>query len=226
MKKLSVAAAVNIMVFLMLSISALAAPAAKLQMVLSDVAQAEDDILFTVEISIDSPSEPYASLDFNLVSSDSSALSIAPKESGGLDITFADGYGSAYHNGRFNDGEVRYLLGIYGRTGRNVITDATDVCSVRMRYTGEAAPMLSVADFKLVYKNPNGVIVSAPVTAEIPAIEISRESLLLAIGDEATPLSDGGLSGIGVLQVSVLLLLLVIGAVALLSRRKRVRQGS
>ena len=227
MKKLSVAAAVIIAAFVMLSASALAAPAATLQMALSDVAVAEDDIMFTVDISIDVPSEPYASLDFNLVSSDSGALSIAPKnpenESGGLDITFAEGYGSAYHNGRFDGDVVRYLLGIYGRTSGNVITDATGICSVRMKYAGDAAQTLSVSDLKLVYKNPNGAIVSSPVTAELPSLDISRDSLLLAIEDEKPPLSNG-LGGLGALQISIFILLLAIGVTALLYRRKRARQ--
>ena len=228
MKKSPFVAVVISVVFVVLNVSSLAAPSAVLQMALADVTEEENEVFFTIKISIGVPSESYASLDFSLVSSDSGALSIAPKNhgsrSGDLDITFADGYGSAYHNGRFDGSEVRYLLGIYGRNGGNVITDATDICSIRMKYTGDAAHTLSIADSKLIYKNSNGVIVSAPVTAELPTLQISRESLHSTIVTEVSLLSDDGSTGLGTLQVLVFVLLAAIGVTAMLHRGIKTRR--
>ena len=161
---------------LLLAVSALAVPDAEVSMVISDAVREKDNIVFTVSISADSPTETYASLDFKLVSSDGEKLSVVEKasESGDLDIYFTPDYGGAYHKGRTggSGSELSYLIGIYAQTGGNVISDATDICSVRMRLTGEETQTLSIEDMKLIYKNTDGEIVGEPISMELPTLYI------------------------------------------------------
>ena len=189
-------AAACTLAFIMLEMSAFAAPSANVEITISDAVQTAEGIIFTADIDMDSPSEPYASLDFYLVSSDSGHLSIietnAGSESPGLDITFTEEYGGAYHNGRFDktSGEGRYLIGIYGKTSGNVITDATHICSVRMLYTGEATQTLSIRDMKLVYKDADGVIAGAPITGALPSLGIDATALEAVLLESEVPMSD------------------------------------
>lgn len=180
MNKLSIITLISIIALITLSVPAYALPDASVKMAIRDAKWEGEEIIFTVDISIDSPSEPYSSLDFNLVSSNNEKLSIINKnpgsDNGALDITFAEKYGSAYHPGRFDEssGEGRYMMGIYSQTGKNDITEATDVCSVRMKYSGTDTQVLSISDLKLVYENANGAIVNTAIATGLPSLQINE----------------------------------------------------
>ena len=132
---------------LIASISVLAAPSAGPSMTLAGVTVDGSDLIVNVDIAIGSPSEPYASLDFNLVSSSSASLTLEsvtypnlPGISGAANLT-----GTAEGNGH------RWMIGIASTGGAgNLITGAVDICTVRLRYSGSASQTLSLRDMKLI----------------------------------------------------------------------------
>ena len=146
---------------------ALAAPAADLSMRITDRQQVGDAVEFSAVIDIGKPTEPYASLDFSIVSSNEESLHIVDLSENGdksnLAFEFSPDYGGVYHKGRINeeDGSVSYLVGLFSQETGNNITDETNICTVRFRYTGDAEEELSLEGLKLVYKNPQGEITGA-----------------------------------------------------------------
>jgi hypothetical protein len=182
-----------------------------------------EDVVVTVGIAIGAPSEPYASLDFNLVSSDPAQLSIIDlnddAEVTTLDITFAPGYGNAYHSGRDYEatGGYGYLMSIYAQSAGNQIAGATDICSVRLRYHGEETQTLQVRDMKLVYVDEAGGIVATYIPSDSDILAIDA-SLATEIGDQAIPL--GAPSGGPPPALWIVLAAVVVIAIAMLLRRK------
>lgn len=167
---------------------ALAAPAADMKAELSDFTADGDGMLFTLSVAMGAPSEPYASLDFNLVCSDNEMLAIVDNSEQGdrsnLDISFPPAHGSAYHKGRIDEltGAISYLIGIFSPVGGNAITDETEVCTVKLRYTGDEPQTLSLAGLKLVYKDAEGNITSVNGFDDIEFV--IDESLFAAMGDK------------------------------------------
>ena len=155
--------------------SALAAPAAELSMHIVDWEQLEDAVEFSIAIDIGEPSEPYASLDFNIISSSEEHLSVVDLSETGdnskLAFEFSPDYGGAYHKGRLDEtrGSVSYLAGIFSQSSGNNITTATRVCTVRLRYTGSVEQELSLENLKLIYKNSDGEI-----TSVAPEMKVSQ----------------------------------------------------
>ena len=175
-----------------LAFNAVAAPTADLAMHIADCEQIGDAVEFNVVINIGDPSEPYASLDFNIVSSSEEYLSIVDlsevKDKSRLAVEFVPDYGGAYHKGRIDeaDGSVSYLVGIFSRNSGNNITAETNICTIRFRYTGSAAQELSLENLKLVYKNSNGEITG--VSSEAKTIQSISPTELVHISNGLTPL--------------------------------------
>ena len=171
---------------------AFAAPDAELAMSIEDWEQIGDAVEFNAVIDIGKSSEPYASLDFNIVSSSEEDLSIVDLSDTGdqskLAVDFSPDYGGAYHNGRVDetDGSVRYLVGIFSRNSGNNITDETNICTVRFRYTGSLEQELSLENLKLVYKNSEGKITSVAPEAKVSQSISSTE--FVEISNGVTPL--------------------------------------
>ena len=171
---------------------ATAAPAADLSMQITDFEQVGGAFEFNVEISIAKPSEPYASMDFSIVSSNEESLHIVDLSAAGdkskLAVEFTPDYGGAYHKGRINeaDGSVSYLVGIFSRESGNKIAEETGVCTVRFSYTGDAEAELSLDGLKLIYKNPEGEITGVPMDNSVSQT-ISQENLEY-LSDAAVPL--------------------------------------
>ena len=188
-----------VMMLFALVLTVSAAPDAEVSMTVTNAVREGDDVILTVDISIGSSAEPYASLDFNLVSSDSEQLSVAKKNSDGdadaLDISFVPEYGGAYHKGRIDDasGEIRYLVGVYAQSSGNIISDATNLCTVKLRYSGEEMQTLSIEDMRLVYKNASGEIVGAVSEIKSPKLDVDERLLNVPYGnieDTEVPLDD------------------------------------
>ena len=186
--------ALSALLTLTLQVNVFAAPFAEMSMNVSDVVDTGDGLEFTLNIDISEPSEPYSSLDFNLVSSDYECLAIVDNSQSGdrsdLDITFAPGYGNAYHKGRIDDASnaVSYLLGVFSSSGGNAITGETNICGIRMHYTGQAAQELSIRDLKLIYKTSDGLIDS--VAIESDALLTVTPDIYVEIARDDTPLSQ------------------------------------
>jgi hypothetical protein len=207
---------------------ALAAPSAEAAMSVSKVEETGDGLVLTVDVAVGTPSEPYASLDFNLVTSDPDNLAIIDLSDGSgdpsLDISFPPGYGKAYHAGQDDPqtGGARYLIGIFSQTAGNNITEATPVCSARLLYKGDEPQSLSVRDMKLVYVDGEGGVAAAPASSEDVVVQVDA-GLLADVAEARAPLSDGpGAEGGGIppygwaaLAVTACL------AVALLMARRR-----
>ena len=186
---------VALLATLFLSISIYAAPAAELSMNITDVDVLDDTTEFTVNIGISKPSEPYASLDFSIVSSNSENLQIVDRSESGdrsnLDIEFpSEDYGGVYHKGRIDEtsGAISYLVGVFSQESGNNISDEADICSVRFRYNGEAPAEISLDGLKLVYKNSNGDIDNAEAKTSI-----KQEVTLEALSGNRVPLSSAAL---------------------------------
>ena len=173
--------------------NAFAAPLAAPRMAASDVVDTGDGVEFTLSIDISEPSEPYSSLDFNLVSSDYACLAIVDRspdaDRSSLAVAFAPGYGNAYHEGRIDSasGAVSYLIGIFSPSGGNAITSETNICAIRMRYTGQEAQELAIRDMKLIYKTSDGLIASVPIESH-GVLTIAPE-IFAVIEENSTPLS-------------------------------------
>lgn len=227
MKKLL---SVTLCLFLLLvpfAVNAAAAPSAEIITKFSDpVTENDGSQTITMYISVSAPTEPYASMDFNLVSSSAEHLSIVDKSAAGdrsdLDITFTSDYGGAYHKGRIDEatGAISYLIGIFSTEGGNPITEETDICTVKLRYSGQVPQTVAVTDMKLVYKNEAGEIVGSPVTDDVSLIvsaDLFMEKSSIPLGAFTEITSDDPLFyvliGVG--------LLVVIGLVVLLVVRKR-----
>jgi len=154
-----------------LSTGVLAATGAEMLLNISDFEAFDDCVEFTLSISLSRATQPYSSLDFNLVSSDYHNLTITNNNPDGseddLAISFVSGYGSAYHKGRVveDSGEISYLIGIFSTSGGNTIIDETDICSVRLRYSGITPQHLSIRDLRLIYKTPAGLIDSVLIAS-------------------------------------------------------------
>ena len=165
----------------------LAAPTAELSMTITDWQQVDDAVEFDLEINVGMPSEPYASVDFNIVSSNEKQLHIADLSENGdkskLSIEFTSDYAGVYHKGRINedDGSVSYLVGLFSQSSGNNITDKTSVGSVKFRYSGDLAQELSLCNLKLVYKNKDGEITGASSNA-IVSMQVSPD-MFTAIAD-------------------------------------------
>ena len=166
--KFIITAVMVLSVFAVLTLSggALALPAADLRMSITELDVRDSATEFTMQIDVSAPSEPYASLDFNLVSSNSESLQIIDNSEAGdrsdLDIEFTPNFSGAYHKGRIDEtsGAISYLIGIFSMEGGNKVTEGTNICSIRFRYTGEAEEQISLDNLKLVYKNTDGAIES------------------------------------------------------------------
>jgi hypothetical protein len=206
-------AALLLAVWFPAAVSAL--PSAEAAIRISDAVYDGGDIIVTAEIAVGAPSESYASLDFNLVSSDYERLQIVDlndsEEVTELDVAFAPGYGHAIHKGRpdGDTGGYRYLIGIFSQTGGNLIDGATDICSVKLRYSGEEPQTLLVRDMKLVYVDEAGGVGSAPVGD--PAVLTIDRNLVVELDDSEVPLSSPSLPGGGNIPP---VLWLVIGVLA------------
>jgi hypothetical protein len=183
-----------------------------------------EDVVITVGIAIGAPSEPYASLDFNLVSSDPAQLSIIDlnddAEVTSLDITFTPDYGNAYHSGRDYEatGGYGYLMSIYAQSAGNQITGATDICSVRLRYHGDEVQTLQVRDMKLVYVDEAGSIVATYIPSDSAVLTIDA-GLVAQIGEQDVPL--GAPASGPPPAFWIVLAAIVVVAIAILLRRKK-----
>ncbi|MDR0818602.1 MAG: hypothetical protein LBN43_03400 [Oscillospiraceae bacterium] len=177
------------------AITAFAAPSTEVTFGVSEAIADGNDIIVTVDIAVTSPTEPYASLDFNLVSSDYEHLAILDldddEEVTELDIAFAPDYGQAYHSGRFDDetSGYRYLIGIYSQSSGNQITEATEVCSVRLRYSGDITQTLLIRDMKLVYIDDVGGVASAPINSDSAILTIDS-NVLRELTNDPIPLGS------------------------------------
>jgi hypothetical protein len=109
-------------------------------------------------------------------------------------------------------------MSIYSRTAGNQITDATDICSVRLRYHGDEAQTLQVRDMKLVYVDEAGGITAAYILSDSTMLTIDA-SLVVEIGVQDTPLSapNRGLPPV----VWIVLAAVVVIAIAMFLYRKR-----
>jgi len=175
-----------------LTLPALAAPVAELSMRIADwqrEGQYDDAVIFDLEIDIGVPSEPYASLDFSIVSSDEAKLHIIDLSANGdksnLAIDFSSEHSGVYHKGRVNeaDGSVSYLVGLFSQSSGNNINTETSVSTVKLRYTGDSMVELSLSDLKLVYKNAGGEITAAPSDKSI-SMQISHDSFVDTVWQE------------------------------------------
>jgi hypothetical protein len=220
-----IALAVFILSAPMVTVSAFAAPSAEPTMVITDAEYDGDDVLFTVSIAVSAPAAPYASLDFNLVSSDPEHLSVVNlngnEDEPELDITFLKGFGSAYHRGRIDAeaGSCSYLIGIYSQSSGNKITDAVEVCTVRLRYSGDETQTLKISDMKLVYLDDVGGVASAQVDSEAAALEID-EGIVAQMNESAVPLQHAA----NVMSPMVFIVPLIILIAAALAFRIRFRR--
>ena len=153
--------------------AAKAAPTAELRMEVGDYETVDGGVMFTLNIGIDAPSEPYASLDFSIVSGNGARLHIVDlseeADSSELAFEFTPEYGGVYHRGRTDEtsGAVSYLVGLFSRESGNNIADASHICAVKLLYTGDSAVQLSLENLKLVYKNAEGDITGAPSGAVV-----------------------------------------------------------
>ena len=172
--------------------SVLAAPVAELSMRIADWQRDDhddDSVIFDLEIDVGVPSEPYASLDFNIVSSDEAKLHIIDLSANGdkskLAIDFSSEYSGVYHKGRVNeaDGSVSYLVGLFSQSSGNNINAETSVSTVRLRYTGDSVVDLSLSDLKLVYKNGDGEITAAPSDKSV-RMQISLDRFIDTVRQE------------------------------------------
>ena len=195
MKKKHIAACLlSVAALFCLCPGAAATPAADLSMQIADWEQVGDAVEFNVVIDIGTPSEPYASLDFSIVSSNEERLHIVDlseiRDKSKLAFDFSPDYGGVYHKGRIDeaDGSVSYLVGLFSQTSGNNIMDETNICSVKLRYSGDLEQELSLENLKLVYKNPDGEITG--VTSEAKVSQNISQSSFVQIPDETSPLSD------------------------------------
>ena len=195
MKKKHVSAGLLLVLFLFcLCPTALAAPAAELSMTITDMERVGDAVEFNVVIDIAKPSEPYTSLDFNIVSSNGESLHIVDlseqEDKSSLAFEFTPDYGGVYHKGRVNeeDGSVSYLVGLFSQESGNNIAEGTNICTVRFRYTGDSEEEVSLAGLKLIYKNSEGEIAGASTEASVNLL-ISQENFE-QFSDDEIPLEN------------------------------------
>ena len=192
---------------------ALAAPTAYLSMHIADWEQIGDVVEFNVIIDIGKPSEPYASLDFNIVSSSKEHLSIVDLSEAGdesrLAFDFSPDYGGAYHKGRLDEanGSVSYLAGIFSQNSGNNITAETNICTVKFRYTGNLEQELSLENLKLIYKNSDGKITSVAPEGNISK-NISPADFVQS-SDRTSPLSGNIITPIVYVLVASVTLIVV-----------------
>lgn len=218
----------SIIIFLVLAFllatPAMAAPSAEMEVTLSDVQENEDGWLFTLNIEMLAPTEPYASLDFNLVCGDHEHLAIVDNSEAGdrsaLDIKFTKDYGSANHKGRINSetGAISYLIGIFSQVSGNAIKEQTHVCAVTLCYTGSEPQSLSLEKLKLVYKDASGKITSV---SDFPEVSFTIDPDFLAnaaitIADGEDPLANMSASNIDPLLIVAFSLVAVLAAVIVL----------
>ena len=202
---------------------AIAAPAAELTMHISDWEQVDEAVELNLVIDIGSPSEPYASLDFNLVSSSEEHLSVVDLSEAGdkskLAFDFSPDYGGAYHAGRIDEasGSVRYLVGIFSQSSGNNIAAETNICVVRLRYTGDLEQELSLENLKLIYKNTDGEITSTALEARVSQ-SISPADFA-QITNEPTPLLglEDGASFSGIVYILMIPVALIVAWILLKS---------
>ena len=90
------------------------------------------------------------------------------------------------------EGSVSYLAGIFSRNSGNNITDETNICTVRFRYTGSLDQELLLENIKLIYKNSDGEITSTPLEKNVSQSVSLTE--LVQIDDGLTPLSGDVMS--------------------------------
>lgn len=202
-------------------------PSADVSMSISNIEKTDDGMILIADIAVSKPSAPYASLDFNLITDNKDTLSIVdlnddPKKTE-LDITFAKGFGKAYHNGQ-NDsasGGYRYLIGIYSTKAGNLINDEVKVCSARFKYTGDSSQTIKIRDMKLVYVDTSGAVKSVPVKSN-DAYLIVGSDLLVNLNEQSSPLSaePGYSSSMMVVVVIIVAVLLLVIAVLFFTRRK------
>ena len=198
-----------------------AIPTAEVSMEIKDVEVADDGFIFTLDITVAKPSEPYASLDFNLITSDYATLSIidlnGDPEVTELDIDFAPGYGKAYHPGEEDSdtGGHRYMMGIFTQAANNGISDEMTICSVKMHYHGDATQTLRIRDMKLVYVNSAGGVASSPIISSNALASVDNDILRGMI--ETVPESSDQNSNI---ILVVLAVIVCAGAVFLFIRRR------
>ena len=181
---------------------AFAAPTADLSMQITEYEQVGDAVEFNVIIGVGKPSEPYASLDFTISSSDEERLHIvdlsASKDKSPLAFEFTPEYGGVYHKGRINeiDGSVSYLVGFFSQASGNNIADEANICSVRFRYTGDSEEEISLENLKLVYKNPKGEIAGVTSDAKISRTIVPADpSSSVQVSDDETLLGSMDISG-------------------------------
>ena len=183
MKKYRITALFLALFLLTTSMCVFAEPQTDMRVTISDVIEIEEGILFTVNIRLEKPSEPYASMDFYLVTSDAEQLFIKQKpetdKKNNLAVEFSSDFGGAYHEGRVDEktGATRYLFGIFSFKSGNPIFEAVDVCSVWMLYKGENPQTLNIENMKFVFQNDAGDIVSAQNVREIPVFSIDGAQL-------------------------------------------------
>ena len=157
------------LVSIFLCIGATTAPSADLTMTITDSVTKNCAIEFTLKIDVAKSSEPYASLEFNIVSSNSQKLHIIDlsEEVGksNLDIEFSPEFGGVYHKGRIDEtrGTISYLVCLFSMENGNPISEKTNVCTVRFRYESDSAEEILLKDLKLVYKNADNIIDSAKI---------------------------------------------------------------
>ena len=227
---------------------ALAAPAADLSMQITEFEQVDDAVEFNVIIDVGKPSEPYASMDFSIVSSNEEHLHIVDLSANGdkssLAFEFAPEYGGVYHKGRIDElnGSVSYLVGFFSQSSGNNIADETSICSVRFRYTGDSEEEISLENLKLVYKNPEGEITGAssdakisrtiaPAAPELPdsAVQIPDEEVPLGImepADGVIPETPSSTSPVVYVLVAVIVVLAALVIILLRGRIKKPVQRS
>ena len=199
------------LIFASVALAVIVVPETRVDFSIADAVKEGEDIIVTVDIALETPSEPYASLEFNLVSSNHEDLAIInlgeDQENPDLDITFNPDYGQAYHKGRpdSDTGGYRYLMGIYSQTGGNLIDDAVEVCSVKLRYKGTVPQTLLIRDLKLVYLDDVGGVASAPINTDDAVLTIDPSLVK---------------SNFPIWIVAIVAAVVVIAAVLLLMRRK------
>ena len=229
MKKKYIAAGMLSVFFLFcLCPKAFAEPAAELSIRIEDLQQVGDAVEFSAVIDIGKPSEPYASLDFSIVSSNEESLHIVDLSETGdkssLAFEFSPDYGGVYHEGRAGeaDGSVSYLVGLFSQESGNNIEDEINICSVRFRYTGDSEEELSLENLKLVYKNPEGDIVGVPLDGSVSQ-PISHDKLV-RLTDEPTPLagdrSEDDVFSSSVVYALVAAVALIVALIILRANRK------
>ncbi len=224
---------ITIAALCVLAVSALAAPSAEVALNVLDAETLDGQCTLTVEIAVTAPGEPYASLDFNLITSSYDSLRVVDldddPEVTDLDIDFAPGYGNAYHGGQDDPatGGYRYLIGVFSQSTGNNITDAVTVCTLRLSYSQGASATLQVRDLKLVYVDKEGGVAAAPVASENAVLTIDGDTLALLDGDSVplegaqTPLSDAPASSFSWILYAVIALAAAIGLTAVLVFRSK-----